>query len=266
MLKMLKLLRVMKLKKLLNKFDEYIVTDSMNLVLTFLSLTVQILVVCHYIGCFFFYFGLDEYRLDPEYNGWIVDQSMLEKEFRGQYVTSVYWAFTTMAAVGYGDIHPITMQERTYGMIIIIASSGIFAYTINRISSTVQSYNTSFTKFRERMLYINQFVKEKKMPKELQRKVRRYLDYELDKKKEIKVEDEDVFEMLNADLENQIRTYLRAKTISDIAFIKPFGLDFISELAMYFKNVTYAHDEFLFVEKDKAQIIYFINRGKVAMI
>ena len=72
----------MKLKKLLSKFDEYIVTDSMNLVLTFLSLTVQILVVCHYIGCFFFYFGLDEYRLDPGYNGWIIDQSMLEKDFQ----------------------------------------------------------------------------------------------------------------------------------------------------------------------------------------
>lgn len=40
------------------------------------------------------------------------------------------------------------------------------------------------------------------MPKELQRKVRRYLDYELDKKKEIKVEDDDVYEMLNADLQN----------------------------------------------------------------
>lgn len=116
------------------------------------------------------------------------------------------------------------------------------------------------------MLYINQFVKEKEMPKELQRKVRRYLDYELDKKKEIKVEDDDVYEMLNADLQNQIKTYLRAKTISEIAFLKPFGLDFISELAMYFKNMTYAQDEFLFIEKDKAQKIYFICRGKVAML
>lgn len=35
MLKMLKLLRVMKIKKLMGKFDEYIVTDGMNLMVTF---------------------------------------------------------------------------------------------------------------------------------------------------------------------------------------------------------------------------------------
>ena len=186
----------------MNKFEEYVVTDSVHLMLTFFSLTVQLLVVCHYIGCFFFYFGMEEYRNDPQYEGWLIADDILSKDFTGKYITSVYWALTTCAAVGYGDIFPITMKERVYGLIIILASSSIFAYMINRISSTVQSYNTSFTKFRERMLYINQFVKEKQMPKELQRKVRRYLDYELDKKKEIKVEDDDVYSMLNADLQN----------------------------------------------------------------
>lgn len=137
MLKMLKLLRVMKLKKLMNKFEEYVVTDSIHLVLTFFSLTIQLLVVCHYIGCFFFYFGMEEYRADPEYNGWLIGRDMLEKDFTGKYITSVYWALTTMAAIGYGDIYPITMQERIYGLLIILASSSIFAYMINRISSTV---------------------------------------------------------------------------------------------------------------------------------
>ena len=79
----------------------------------------------------------------------------------------MYWAFTTMSAVGYGDIHPITKAEQTLGMIIILISSGVFAFTINRISSSVQSFNMSISQFRERMLYINQFTQKKNMPKEL---------------------------------------------------------------------------------------------------
>lgn len=98
---------------------------------------------------------MEQYRSDPEYEGWLVTFGLLDKDVVGKYITSVYWALTTMAAIGYGDIFPITMQERIYGLLIILASSSIFAYMINRISSTVQSYNTSFTKFRERMLYIN---------------------------------------------------------------------------------------------------------------
>ena len=52
---------------------------------------------------------MDEYRSDPEYEGWLVTFGLLEKDFRGKYITSVYWALTTMAAIGYGDIFPITM-------------------------------------------------------------------------------------------------------------------------------------------------------------
>jgi len=155
MLKMLKLLRVMKMKKIMGKFDEYIVTDGMNLMITFIQLTVGILVVCHYIACAFFYFGLDEHRTDPSVTGWLKNENLLEKNFPTQYITAMYWAFTTMSAVGYGDIHPVTRREQTLGMFIILISSGIFAYTINRISSSVQSFNMAISQFRERMLYIN---------------------------------------------------------------------------------------------------------------
>ena len=82
MLKMLKLLRVMKMKKIMGKFDEYIVTDGVNLMITFMQLTVGILVICHYIACSFFYFGFDEYRTDPTVYGWLSDNGMFDKDFK----------------------------------------------------------------------------------------------------------------------------------------------------------------------------------------
>ena len=69
MLKMLKLLRIMKLKKILMKFEEHIVTDSMDLLITFVTITTKIIVIAHYMACIFFFFGLEE--LDVEYRGWI---------------------------------------------------------------------------------------------------------------------------------------------------------------------------------------------------
>ncbi len=59
---MLKLLRVMKLKMLMNKFDEYIVSDSMELMVTFSNLTIKILVIAHYMSCIFYYIGISELR------------------------------------------------------------------------------------------------------------------------------------------------------------------------------------------------------------
>ena len=62
LMKMMKLLRLMKLKKLMAKFDEYIVSDSMDLMVTFSNLTIKILVIAHYMSCFFYYVGINELR------------------------------------------------------------------------------------------------------------------------------------------------------------------------------------------------------------
>ena len=77
---MLKLLRIMKIKRLLVKFEDYIVSESMNLIMTFLNITLVVCVTGHYIGCFFFYFGMDEYRADPN-NGWLIEEDQIDQSF-----------------------------------------------------------------------------------------------------------------------------------------------------------------------------------------
>ena len=54
--------------------------------------------------------------------------------------------------------------------------------------------------------------------------------------------------------------------MSKIYFIKDFGIDFMTELTTCFKKVTFVSEDFLFMEKDKAECIYYIIQGKVAMI
>lgn len=162
LLKMLKLLRVAKLKKLMIKFEEYIVTDSMDLMVTFFNITVKIMFIAHYMGCFFYYKGMDSMRLNSE--GWLLSEEMLDIGIMESYITSIYWAFTTMSAVGYGDITPVTKDEQRYTMIAMVLSCGIFAYTINSISNIVSRFNKNSSVYREKMMYVNQFLKSKDMP------------------------------------------------------------------------------------------------------
>ena len=85
LLKMLKLLRVVKIKRLMQKFEEYIVTDSMDLLVTFSNSTVKIIVIAHYMGCCFFYIGMDELRKNN--NGWLIAEDLIEKAFNTKYIT-----------------------------------------------------------------------------------------------------------------------------------------------------------------------------------
>lgn len=264
LLKMLKLLRVVKVKRILMKFEEYIVTDSMALVATFVNITTKIVIIAHYMGCFFYYFGMDDLRANNK--GWLVEKQLIDEDFPTKYITSLYWAFTTMSAVGYGEIVPATKDERTYAMAAMIMSCGIFAYTVNSIGNIVSRYNQMQSQFRERMMYVNHFMAVKDMPSELKMKVRRYLDYIFETKKETKVDESEVFKLLNEGLRDKIQMELRGTILIRLPFIHNFGLDFLSELTQYFKKVTYVADDFLFMEKDKAESIFYIIQGKIAMI
>lgn len=246
------------------KFEEYIVTDSMALVATFVNITTKIVIIAHYMGCFFYYFGLDDLRLNNK--GWLIDKELVDKDFTTKYITSLYWAFTTMSAVGYGEIVPKTKDERTYAMAAMIMSCGIFAYTVNSIGNIVSRYNQMQSQFRERMMYVNQFMAAKGMPADLKLRVRRYLDYIFETKKDAKVDESEVFRLLNEGLRDRIQMELRGTILKKLYFIQNFGLDFLSELTQYFKKVTYVADDFLFMEKDKAESIFYIVGGKVAMI
>ena len=76
----------------------------------------------------------------------------------------MYWAFTTMAAVGYGEITPVEPNEVAYAMVIIIMSSFMFAYSVNSIGTIVSNYNALATKYRERMMYVNGNMLKARMP------------------------------------------------------------------------------------------------------
>jgi len=54
------------------------------------------------------------------------------------------------------------------------------------------------------MLYVNQYVIQNDMPREQRMKIRRYLDFVFETKKEIKLEDSEVFNLLNENLTNKI--------------------------------------------------------------
>ena len=116
------------------------------------------------------------------------------------------------------------------------------------------------------MMYVNQYMVLKEMPPDLRMKVRRYLDYKFEYKKDNKVDEADLEYWLNERLRDKITMILRGKVIEKISFVQDFGYDFIGDISTHFHKATYVSDDFIFMEKDKAECLYYIAQGKVAMI
>jgi Ion channel len=71
-----------------------------------------------------------------------------------QYVNCLYWAFTTMVTIGYGDISATNTTERVFVMIAMLVMAGVYAFTLSAIGKSVQSYNRLYDTFRENMLFL----------------------------------------------------------------------------------------------------------------
>jgi hypothetical protein len=59
-----------------------------------------------------------------------------------------------MTTCGYGDFHPTTTNERLIVIVVMIVSSGVFAFIIGDIGNIVSSYNELADEFREKMIYV----------------------------------------------------------------------------------------------------------------
>lgn len=109
------------------------------------SLTLRVLVklffmiffLAHVFGCGYHYIALQ--RMHAGFGDtWLQANGIAEQSWDVRYIYSLYCAIVTTATVGYGDITPISIQEKIVVMIFILISCAQYAYTINTIGFLFQ--------------------------------------------------------------------------------------------------------------------------------
>lgn len=136
--RILRLLRVLRLHRIFIRLEENIASETLNIIIKFIKLIILITFIAHWIACFFFMVGDNEL---PNPDSWLVVAGIDHADVNTKYIFSLYWAFTTMTTVGYGDIHPNTPKERALTLFTMLVSCVVYAYTIGSIGSLVSRHN-----------------------------------------------------------------------------------------------------------------------------
>eukprot|EP00941_MAST-03F_sp_MAST-3F-sp1_P003998 g3998.t1 len=173
--KLMRLLRMLKLGRLIDHMS-----SALNMRPQYFDMIVLIILqflIAHYMACLWHgWSSSDEYVDTPEeMQSWIHVAGIESFEPLHRYLVSLYWAFTTMTTVGYGDIGPVSASERILAMFMFVIGVTIFGYTISSVTVALAEGSPRVAARQGKRLMLAAFLESNHLPKSLHIRIRRQL-------------------------------------------------------------------------------------------
>ncbi len=262
MLRMIRLLRIVKIKKFLTYLEDYLMSDTFNMFIQFSQLGLMFVFIAHLGACFWFFIGISEF--EDKGHSWIIDAQILDSDVSVKYIVSLYYYITTMCTIGYGDIVPKTSIEKLFASFNMLLACGVFAYIIGSLGIVFSTRYDNETIFQSKMNDLIHFLRKRKVDKFLIFKIRKYLEHVLENKKEHKIDEHEVLEILNKNLRDEIILHLNGQILKGFKLLNRFE-EFCILIAYSMHTEVINPNENIFMEGDESTKLYFITNGKVIL-
>lgn len=153
----------------------------MQVIIQFLKLVALILCIAHWTACVW---NLIEIYDEEVEKTWNVKYGIHDAPWEIKYISSLYFSVTTMITIGYGDISPNTTTEMLFSIFAMVLASAIFGYSMSSLMQIIEGEDASVSEIKEQNQkilkyggHIFRYIKQKKVPSQLQSRVKNYLEW-----------------------------------------------------------------------------------------
>ena len=265
--RIIKLLRLTRVKDILLMIETYIMNEFVSVTFEILKIGLFLSIFAHWIACTFYF--ISYIQIDSSEMSWIKAAELNregEISIAELYVTALYWAFTTMITVGYGDIVPLNIYEMLVTITCMALSCAYFAYIIGNMGAIVSRHLSFETKKTEIRTQINKYLKKNNIPRESQIKIKAFIDNQMDNISNYIITENEVLTLLSQPLRDEILYLLYHDILNNSAvFKKHYTEDNVASLTKALKVENFSPNDIIFYEKQQSRKAYFICSGSVSM-
>jgi hypothetical protein len=260
-LKLVRLIRLTKLKFMIIKIQDRISNKKVLTLITVIKLMLYLFLIANFFACIMFSVSSED-MTPGSFISEIVNRTD-KPDYDHLYASCLYWAFVTMACIGYGDISPQTSTERVFGVLTMLISSFTFGFIIGNIGTVISKHSAKERQRRETLVNLNQLIKKYNLGPELTAKTRKYMDFAFLNEEKDNIQLSEMLRNLSQPLQDEIMMYTNGSLISKCPVFSNFSKTFVHRFSRILVNRIFSPSDILIREGEEPKGMFFITRGMV---
>ncbi|XP_020156888.1 cyclic nucleotide-gated ion channel 18 [Aegilops tauschii subsp. strangulata] len=199
-----------------------------------------------------FEYGLFEDALKLD----IVDASFFEK-----YLYCLWWGFRNLSSYGQNLQNSTYAGETIFCILICIMGLVFFSHLIGNMQTYLQSMTVRLEEWRVKRRDIEEWMRHRQLPLELQERVRRFFQYKWLATRG--VDEESILQSLPLDLRREIQRHLCLALVRRVPFFSQMDEQLLDAICERLVSSLSTKDAYIVREGDPVSEMLFIIRGEL---
>ncbi|KAL6098124.1 kcnh2 [Pungitius sinensis] len=266
LLKTARLLRLVRVARKLDRYSEYGAAVLFLLMCTFA-------LIAHWLACIWYAIGSVERngsigwlhtlgdQLGKTYNSSILGSGPSIKD---KYVTALYFTFSSLTSVGFGNVSPNTNSEKIFSICVMLIGSLMYASIFGNVSAIIQRLYSGTARYHTQMLRVREFIRFHQIPNPLRQRLEEYFQHAWSYTNGIDMNA--VLKGFPECLQADICLHLNRTLLQNCKAFKGSTKGCLRALAMKFKTTHAPPGDTLVHAGDVLTALYFISRGSIEIL
>jgi len=262
-LKITKLSKVLKMSGDSNKkkrSNKLLVKDDIGLsssVKRILNFSFVFVFASHMISCIWIFIG----TLD--YPNWLVKANISDSSNFAIYISSLYFHWTTIFTIGYGDILSANTTERFYNIFLMFVGVLIYSFAVSALGTILSNDDDKSTeRFLKNVDMLYEMRLSYNIPALFYEKIEKFLRYDFENNK---VEKFGFINDLPIRIKNELLLNMYKDVIKNFKFFKGKSIEFSTRVVYMMKQLRFTKNEDLVLENEFMEEIIFVRSGHLTV-